>query len=64
MIAFLTLASFASFARTPFRVAESTRAKLAKDAKTKGIKHDEIARVVVEWAFALHKELCDQGTDQ
>ena len=58
---FLTFASFASFARTPIRARESTR---AKDAKVKAIKHDEIARVVAEWAFALHKELCDQGTDQ
>ncbi len=29
----------------------------AKDAKVKGIKHGEIARDVVEWAFALNKEL-------
>ena len=35
------------------RAGESTRAKSAKDAKVKGIKHDEIARVVVEWALAL-----------
>jgi hypothetical protein len=38
----------ASFARTPFRAGESTRAKLAKDAKLKGKKHDEIVPVVVE----------------
>ena len=35
------------------RAGESTRAKSAKDAKVKGIKHDEIARVVLEWALAL-----------
>ena len=29
------------------------RAKDAKDAKVKGMKDDEMARVVVEWAFAL-----------
>ena len=39
----------------PFRAGESTRAKLAKDAKTKGIKPDEFARVVAERALALHK---------
>ena len=57
---FLTLASFASFARTPIRAEESTRAKLAKDAKLKGIKHDEIAHVAVEWAFALNKQLAPE----
>ena len=46
----------------PFRAGESTRAKLAKDAKVKGIKHDAFARVVAEWAFALYKKLNDQGT--
>ncbi len=64
MIAFLTLASFASLARTPFRAGESTRAKLAKAAKLKGKKHDEIVRVAVEWAFALQKELDDPETVQ
>ena len=39
----------------PFRAGESTRAKLAKDAKTKGIKPDEFAPVVAERALALHK---------
>ena len=57
MIAFLTFASFASFARTPFRPGKSTRAKLAKNAKVKGIKHDEIAWVVMECGFAMPKEL-------
>ncbi len=34
----------------PMQVA---RAKDAKDAKVKGMKDDEMARVVVEWAFAI-----------
>ena len=56
---FLTFASFASFARTPIRAGESTRAKPAKDAKLKGKKHAEIAPVVLESACALQKELDD-----
>jgi GxxExxY protein len=36
---------------------EQARAKGAKGAKVKAMKHDEIARLVVECAFALHKEL-------
>ena len=37
----------------PFRAEESTRAKLAKDAKLKAIKHDEIAPVVVESVYEV-----------
>jgi len=55
MIVFLNLASLASLARTPFRAGQSTRAKLAKDAKLEAKKHDEITQVVVEWAFALQR---------
>ena len=40
------------------------QAARAKGAKVKGKKHDEIVRVVVDWAFGLYKELDDQGTDQ
>ena len=57
MIAFLTLGELGVLGANPFRAGEQTRAKGAKDAKFKGIKQDEIAQVVVEWAFALHKEL-------
>ena len=32
--------------------------------KIKGIKHNEITRVVAESAFALHKERDDQGRNQ
>ena len=39
-------------------------AKDAKDAKVKGMEEEEIARVVVESAFALLKKLDDQGTNQ
>ena len=60
MIAFLTFTSFAPFARTPFRAGEQTRAKLAKDAKLKGIKHHEIAHVAVESAFALNNQLAPE----
>jgi hypothetical protein len=37
----------------PKQVARAKDAKDAKDAKVKGMKDDEMARVVVEWAFAL-----------
>ena len=43
---------------------QAARAKDAKGAKVKGKKHDEMAWVVVGWAFGLYKELDDQGTDQ
>ena len=67
MIAFLPLGVLCVLGANPFRAGEETRAKvakLAKDAKVKGIKHNKIAKVVVEGAFALHKELDDQGTGQ
>ena len=54
MISSLTLGVLGVLGANPFRAREQTR---AKDAKFKGIKQDEIARVRVEWAFALHKEL-------
>ena len=55
MIAFLTLGELGVLGANPFRAGEQTRAKDAKDAKFKGIKQDEIARVRVEWAFARAK---------
>ena len=64
MIAFLPLGVLCVLGANPFRAGVSTRAKVAKLAKVKGIKHNKIAKVVVEGAFALHKELDDQGTGQ
>jgi len=61
MIAFPNLGVLCA---NPLRAGESTRAKLAKDAKLKGKNHNEIAQVVVEWAFALDKELDNPGTGQ
>ena len=54
------LASLASLARTPFSSRQQTRAKGAKDAKVKGIKHDEIAYARVESAFALNMQLAPE----
>ena len=54
------LASLVSLARTPFSSRQQTRAKGAKDAKVKGIKHDEIAHVGVESAFALNNQLAPE----
>ena len=53
MIAFPTLGVLSVLGANPFRARKSTRAKLAKDAKVKGIKHNEIAHVAVENAFAV-----------
>ena len=61
VIAFPTLGVLSA---NPFRTGKSTRAKLAKDAKFKGTKHNEITRVAAESAFALHKERDDQGRNQ
>ena len=55
MIAFLTLCVLCVLCANPFRAGKQTRAKGAKDAKFKGIKHGEIARVGVEWAFTRVK---------
>ena len=64
MIAFPTLGVLCVLCASPFRAEEETRAKDAKLAKVKGMKHNEIAQVVVDSAFALHKKLDYQRTDQ
>jgi hypothetical protein len=55
--------TLAGLARTYLGAWEENRAKGAKDAKVKGMKDNEIARVVVGGAFAFDKELDDQGKD-
>ncbi len=47
-IAFPNLGVLCVLGANPLRAGESTRAKLAKDAKVKGMKPDEIAQVAVE----------------
>ena len=56
MIGFLTLGELGVLGANPFRAGESIRAKDAKDAKVEGMKDGGIARVVVEWGFALPKD--------
>ena len=47
------------------RVAEAGGSRQGRQGREgNGIKDDEMARVVVGWAFGLYKELDDQGTDQ
>ena len=58
VIPFPNLCVLCVLCANPFHARESTRAKL------KGIKPDEMARTAVEWAFALYKELDDQGAAQ
>ena len=52
VIPFPNLGVLCVLCANPFRPGKSTRAKLAKDAKVKGINPDEIARVVLDWTFA------------
>jgi hypothetical protein len=59
MIAFLALGELGVLGANPFRGGAENRAKGAKDAKVKGKKDEEIARVVVDWAFALGRVILD-----
>ena len=59
MIAFLTLGELGVLGANPFRGGAENRAKGAKGAKVKGKKDEEIARVVVDWAFALGRVILD-----